>query len=99
MPGSGCSGSGVTTSENAMSASQVTPLSVDLRAHILQQELLGLEGWQLAAVRSRSSYQTARRLPSAATERFGCHWALVGSVLVLSMKGALKVTPLSLERM
>ncbi|PYV70760.1 MAG: hypothetical protein DMG96_30350 [Acidobacteria bacterium] len=35
MPGSGCSGSGVTTSENAMSASQVTPLSVDLRAHIL----------------------------------------------------------------
>src|SRR2546430_1086398 len=48
---------------------------------------------------SRSSYQTARRLPSAATERLGCHWALVGSVLVLSMKGALKVTPLSVERM
>jgi hypothetical protein len=31
MPGSGCSGNGLTTSENGWSVNQVTPLSVDLR--------------------------------------------------------------------
>ena len=35
MPGSGWAGSGVTTSENASSGSQVAPLSLDLRDHIL----------------------------------------------------------------
>jgi hypothetical protein len=61
--------------------------------------VLGLDGWQLAAVLSRSSYQTARRLPVELTERLGCHWALVWSVSVLSCTGALKVTPLFVERM
>jgi hypothetical protein len=61
--------------------------------------VLGLDGWQLAATLSRSSYQTAKTLPVELTERLGCHWALVGSVLVLSMKGALNVTPPLVERM
>ena len=35
MLGSGCTGRGLTTSESVSSGSQVTPLSLDLRDHIL----------------------------------------------------------------
>jgi hypothetical protein len=41
----------------------------------------------------------AKRVPASLTERLGIHCALVGSVLVFNWKGALKVTPLSVERM
>ena len=46
-----------------------------------------------------SSYHMARRVPAGLTERLGCHCALVGSTLVFNWNGALKVTPMSVERM
>jgi hypothetical protein len=61
--------------------------------------VLGLDGWQLAARRGVSSYQVAKRVPASLTERLGCHCALVWSVSVFNCNGALKVTPLSVERM
>jgi hypothetical protein len=48
---------------------------------------------------SRSSYQTAKRVPLGLTERLGIHCALAGSVLLFNWNGALNVTPLSVERM
>src|SRR4030095_8957870 len=99
MPGSPCSGSGLATSDNVSSASQVTPLSVDLRECVGWQGVPGLEGRQLAATRGVSSYQVAKRVPASLTERLGCHWALVWAVSVFNCNGALKVTPMSVERM
>jgi len=59
---------------------------------------VGLLGWQLAATLADSSYHVAKRVLASLTERLGCHCALVGSVLVFNWKGALKVTPLLVER-
>jgi hypothetical protein len=61
--------------------------------------VLGLDGWQLAAIRGVSSYQVAKREPMSLTERLGIHCALVWSISVFNCKGALKVTPISVERM
>ena len=48
---------------------------------------------------SRASYHVANRtLPDESTERLGSHWGrLVTSVF--NLRGALKVTPASVERM
>ncbi len=61
--------------------------------------MAGLLGWQLAATLGASSYHVAKRVPASLTERLGCHCALVASVLLFNWNGALKVTPLSVERM
>ncbi len=61
--------------------------------------MVGLEGWQLAAVLGVSSYHVAKRVPAVADREVRLPLRLGWSVLVFNWNGALKVTPLSVERM